>query len=173
MSTMQVEVVSSEQNIYSGEASFVVVPTVQGELGIYPRHEPIMSLVRPGALRLTVPGEAEEVLVAVSGGVLEVQPDKITVLADVAVRSTEMDQARAEAAKKAAEAGVSAAKDDKSLAEAHKALAAAIAQLKNFGLPSFAKKQVMWVHQEKAQRNVVLFYLSEDKWLDIEMSIDE
>ena len=101
MSTMQVEVVSSEQNIYSGEASFVVVPTVQGELGIYPRHEPIMSLVRPGALRLTVPGEAEEVLVAVSGGVLEVQPDKITVLADVAVRSTEMDQARAEAAKKA------------------------------------------------------------------------
>ena len=127
MSTMQVEVVSSEQNIYSGEASFVVVPTVQG---IYPRHEPIMSLVRPGALRLTVPGEAEEVLVAVSGGVLEVQPDKITVLADVAVRSTEMDQARAEAAKKAAEAGVSAAKDDKSLAEAHKALAAAIAQLK-------------------------------------------
>lgn len=130
MSTMQVEVVSSEQNIYSGEASFVVVPTVQGELGIYPRHEPIMSLIRPGALRLTVPGEAEEVLVAVSGGVLEVQPDKITVLADVAVRSTEMDQARAEATKKAAETGVSEARDEKSLAEAHKALAAAIAQLK-------------------------------------------
>ena len=130
MSTMQVEVVSSEQNIYSGEASFVVVPTVQGELGIYPRHEPIMSLIRPGTLRLTVPGEAEEVLVAVSGGVLEVQPDKITVLADVAVRSTEMDQARAEAAKKAAETGVSEARDEKSLAEAHKALAAAIAQLK-------------------------------------------
>ena len=130
MSVMQVEVVSSEQNIYSGEASFVVVPTVQGELGIYPRHEPIMSLVRPGALRLTVPGEAEEVLVAVSGGVLEVQPDKITILADVAVRSTEMDQARAEAAKKAAETGVNEARDEKSLAEAHKALAAAIAQLK-------------------------------------------
>ena len=130
MSVMQVEVVSSEKNIYSGEASFVVVPTVQGELGIYPRHEPIMSLVRPGALRLTVPGEAEEVLVAVSGGVLEVQPDKITVLADVAVRSTEIDQARAEAAKKAAETGVSEARDEKSLAEAHKALAAAIAQLK-------------------------------------------
>lgn len=130
MSIMQVEVVSSEQNIYSGEASFVVVPTVQGELGIYPRHEPIMSLVRPGALRLTVPGEDKEVLVAVSGGVLEVQPDKVTVLADVAVRSAEMDQARAEEAKKAAEAGISQAKDDKALAEAHKALAAAIAQLK-------------------------------------------
>ncbi len=89
-----------------------------------------MSLVRPGALRLTVPGEAEEVLVAVSGGVLEVQPNQLTVLADVAVRSSEMDRARAEAAKKAAETGISQAKDDKSLAEAHKALAAAIAQLK-------------------------------------------
>ena len=122
MSIMRVEVVSSEQNIYSGEASFVVVPTVQGELGIYPRHEPIMSLVRPGALRLTVPGEAEEVLVAVSGGVLEVQPNQLTVLADVAVRSSEMDRERAEAAKKAAETGISQAKDDKSLAEAHKSL---------------------------------------------------
>ncbi|QEY23787.1 F0F1 ATP synthase subunit epsilon [Neisseria animalis] len=130
MSVMQVEVVSSEQNIYSGEASFVVVPTVQGELGIYPRHEPIMSLVRPGALRLTVPGETEELLVAVSGGLLEVQPDKITVLADVAVRSEEMDQARAEEVKKAAEARISKAADDESLAKAHAALAAAIAQLK-------------------------------------------
>lgn len=100
MSIMQVEVVSGEQKIYSGEATFIVVPTVQGELGIYPRHEPIMSLVRPGALRLTVPGEDKEVLVAVSGGILEVQPDKVTVLADVAVRSAEMDRARAEEAKK-------------------------------------------------------------------------
>ncbi|MCP1661090.1 F0F1 ATP synthase subunit epsilon [Neisseria perflava] len=130
MSTMQVEVVSSEENIYSGEASFVVVPTVQGELGIYPRHEPIMSLVRPGVLRLTVPGEEEEILVAVSGGVLEVQPDKLTVLADVAVRSAEMDQERAEQAKKAAEAKISQAADDESLAKAQVALAAAIAQLK-------------------------------------------
>lgn len=130
MSVMQVEVVSSEQNIYSGQASFIVVPTVQGELGIYPRHEPIMSLVRPGALRLTVPGQTEEVLVAVSGGVLEVHPDKVTILADVAVRSEEMDRERAEAAKKSAETSVSQAKDDKSLAEAHKALAAAISQLK-------------------------------------------
>lgn len=130
MSIMRVEVVSSEENIYSGEASFVVVPTVQGELGIYPRHEPIMSLVRPGALRLIVPGEAEEILVAVSGGLLEVQPDKLTILADVAVRSSEMDQARAEEAKKAAEAGISQAKDDDTRAKAHAALAAAIAQLK-------------------------------------------
>lgn len=130
MSTMQVEVVSNEESIYSGEASFVVVPTLEGELGIYPRHEPIMSLVRPGALRLTVPGQKEEILVAVSGGVLEVQPDKLTLLADVAVRSEEMDQQRAEEAKKAAESGIHEAKDDISLVKAHVALAAAIAQLK-------------------------------------------
>ena len=130
MSTMQVEVVSNEENIYSGEASFVVVPTLEGELGIYPRHEPIMSLVRPGALRLTVPDHKEEILVAVSGGVLEVQPDKLTLLADVAVRSEEMDRQRAEEAKKAAETGISDAQDDVALAKAHVALAAAIAQLK-------------------------------------------
>ncbi len=130
MSTMHVEVVSNEENIYSGEASFVVVPTLEGELGIYPRHEPIMSLVRPGALRLTVPDHKEEILVAVSGGVLEVQPDKLTLLADVAVRSEEMDRQRAEEAKKAAESGISDAQDDVSLAKAHVALAAAIAQLK-------------------------------------------
>ena len=130
MSVMRVEVVSNEQNIFSGEASFVVVPTIQGELGIYPRHEPIMSLVRPGALRLQVPGQAEEVLVAVSGGVLEVQPDKLTVLADIAVRSAEMDQQRAEEAKRAAEASVSQATEDVSRAKAQAALAAAIAELK-------------------------------------------
>lgn len=130
MNIMQVEVVSNEEHIFSGEASFVVVPTLTGELGIYPRHEPIMSLVRPGALRLTVPGESEELLVAVSGGLLEVQPDKLTILADVAVRSEEMDQARAEEAKKAAEARISQAPDDESLAKAQAALAAAIAQLK-------------------------------------------
>ena len=130
MDIMQVEVVSNEQHIFSGEASFVVVPTQMGELGIYPRHEPIMSLVRPGVLRLTTPDSAEEVLVAVSGGVLEVQPDKLTLLADVAVRSAEMDQARAEEAKKAAEARISQAQDDEALAKAQAALAAAIAQLK-------------------------------------------
>ena len=130
MSVMQVEVVSNEYNIYSGEAAFAVVPTVQGELGIYPRHEPIMSLVRPGALRLQVPGQSEENLVAISGSVLEVHPDRLTILADVAVRSSEMDQARAEEAKKAAESCIAQAADDESLAKAQAALAAAIAELK-------------------------------------------
>ena len=129
MNIMQVDVVSNEESIYSGEASFAVVPTLNGELGIYPRHEPIMSLVRPGVLRLQVP-EQEEVLVAISGGILEVQPHKIMILADVAVRSAELDQARAEEARKAAEAGVKQAKDDESMAKAQAALAIALAELK-------------------------------------------
>ena len=112
MSIMQVDVVSNEESIYSGEASFAVVPTLNGELGIYPRHEPIMSLVRPGVLRLQVPEQEEEVLVAVSGGILEVQPHKIMILADVAVRS------------------VKQAKDDESMAKAQAALAIALAELK-------------------------------------------
>ena len=140
MSVMRVEVVSNEENIYSGEASFVVVPTVNGELGIYPRHEPVMSLVRPGALRLTVPNSTEEILVAVSGGVLEVQPDRMMVLADVAVRSTEMDQARAEEARKVAEQRVSQAQDGEAQAKAQAALAAAIAELKTLDYLRSRKK---------------------------------
>ena len=140
MSVMRVEVVSNEENIYSGEASFVVVPTVNGELGIYPRHEPVMSLVRPGALRLTVPNSTEEILVAVSGGVLEVQPDRMMVLADVAVRSTEMDQSRAEEARKVAEQRLSQAQDGEAQAKAQAALAAAIAELKTLDYLRSRKK---------------------------------
>lgn len=127
---MRVEVVSNEQNVFTGEARFVVIPTVNGELGIYPKHEPIMSLVRPGALRVTPLDSDEEILVAVAGGVLEVGSDRVTVLADVAVRSTEMDQARAEEAKKAAEINLSKAETTYSQEKAQAALAAAIAELK-------------------------------------------
>ena len=130
MNTMRVEIVSNEQNIYSGEASFVVVPTQTGELGIYPRHMPIMNLVRPGVVRITVPNQEQEVLLAVSGGLLEVRPDKLTILAEVAVRSEEMDQARAEEARKNAEERLKSATDAKSTAAAEAALAAAIAELK-------------------------------------------
>ncbi|MBQ9259242.1 MAG: F0F1 ATP synthase subunit epsilon [Neisseriaceae bacterium] len=130
MNTMQVEIVSNEQNIYSGEATFVVVPTQTGELGIHPRHVPIMNLVRPGTVRITVPNQDQQVLLAVSGGLLEVRPDKLTILAEVAVRSEEMDQARAEEARKNAEERLKSATDDKSTAAAEAALAAAIAQLK-------------------------------------------
>ena len=130
MNTMRVEIVSNEQNIYSGEATFVVVPTQTGELGIYPRHMPIMNLVRPGVVRITVPNQDQEVLLAVSGGLLEVRPDKLTILAEVAVRSEEMDQARAEEARKNAEERLKSATDAKSTAVAEAALAAAIAELK-------------------------------------------
>lgn len=130
MSTMQVEVVSSEELIFSGCASFVVVPTVNGELGIYPKHEAIMSLVRPGALRLMIKDSTEEVLVAVSGGILEVQPHKVTVLADIAVRSVELDRERAEQARQNARDVLSRSIDDESQAKAQAALAAAIAELK-------------------------------------------
>lgn len=130
MNVMQIEVVSATDSIYSGNTTFAVVPTVNGELGIYPRHEPIMSLLRPGVLRLTVPDETEEVLVAIAGGVLEVRPHKITVLADSAVRSSEMDEARAAEAKKVAEEGLLKAEDSQSRAKAEAALEAAIAQLK-------------------------------------------
>ncbi|MBQ9682688.1 MAG: F0F1 ATP synthase subunit epsilon [Neisseriaceae bacterium] len=130
MNTMRVEIVSNEQNIYSGEATFVVVPTQTGELGIYPRHVPIMNLVRPGVVRITVPNQEQEVLLAVSGGLLEVRPDKLTILAEVAVRSDEMDQARAEEARKNAEERLKSATDAKSTAAAEAALAAAIAELK-------------------------------------------
>lgn len=134
MNTMQVEVVSGEEQIFSGEASFIVVPTVTGELGLYPKHEPIMSLVRPGALKVTKADskeeEEEEVLVAISGGVLEVQPNKVTILADVAVRSEAMDRDRAEKAKQMAQEALQNAQDDESQAKAQAALAAAIAELK-------------------------------------------
>ena len=130
MDTMRVEIVSNEQNIYSGEAKFVVVPTQTGELGIYPRHMPSMNLVRPGVVRITVPNQDQEVLLAVSGGLLEVRPDKLTILAEVAVRSEEMDQARAEEARKNAEERLKSATDAKSTAAAEAALAAAIAELK-------------------------------------------
>lgn len=140
MGVMRVEVVSNEEQIYSGEASFAVIPTVNGELGIYPRHEPVMSLVRPGALRLTVPNSTEEVLVAVSGGILEVQPEKIMVLADVAVRSAEMDAERAEQAKRAAQEQLSLAQDDESQARAQAALAIAIAELRTLDYLHSRKK---------------------------------
>ena len=128
--TMQVEVVSSEESIYSGEATFVVVPGEQGELGIYPHHTPLLTRIKPGVLRLTVPEQKEEVLVAVSGGMLEVQPTLITVLADTAIRGNDLDEAKVNDAKRAAEEQLNKATDDKATAAAHAALAVAIAELK-------------------------------------------
>ncbi|OHX12545.1 F0F1 ATP synthase subunit epsilon [Chromobacterium sphagni] len=130
MSKMHVEVVSTEQLIYSGEAEFVVAPATEGEIGIYPQHVPLLTRIKPGVLRLRVPDSKEEVLVAVSGGMMEVQPTLITVLADTAIRGEDLDEARANEAKRAAEDALKHATDDMSTAKAHVALALAIAELK-------------------------------------------
>ncbi|MBA4707959.1 F0F1 ATP synthase subunit epsilon [Aquitalea sp. FJL05] len=139
MSKMHVEVVSTEQLIYSGEAEFLVAPALEGEIGVYPRHVPLLTRIKPGVLRMTVPGSKEEVLVAVSGGMLEVQPTHITVLADTAIRGEDLDEARANEAKRAAEESLQHATDDLSTAKAHAALAVAIAQLKAL---DYLKKRV-------------------------------
>ena len=130
MATMQVEVVSTEQLIYSGEAEFLVAPAAEGEIGVYPRHVPLLTRIKPGVLRLTVPGSKDDVLVAVSGGMMEVQPTLVTVLADTAIRGEDLDEARANEAKRVAEETIRKSGDDMDTAKAQAALAVAIAQLK-------------------------------------------
>jgi F-type H+-transporting ATPase subunit epsilon len=127
--TIHVDVVSVENLIYSGEAEFVVLPGIEGELGIYPRHAPLFTQIRPGALRIKVPDRAEEELVFVQGGFLEVQPHAVTVLADTAIRAKDLDEAKALEAKKAAEEAMQnkTSKEEIALAEAE--LATALAQL--------------------------------------------
>jgi F-type H+-transporting ATPase subunit epsilon len=103
--TLHVDVVSAEESIYSGEAEFVVLPGEAGELGIYPRHTPLITRIKPGTVRITPAGGGEEQLIFVAGGILEVQPKMITVLADTAIRGKDLDEAKAtEALKKAEEA---------------------------------------------------------------------
>ena len=93
--TIHVDVVSAEESIFSGEAEFVVLPGEAGELGIYPRHTPLITRIRPGSVRIKVAGEPEEQLIFVAGGILEVQPHMITVLADTAIRGRDLDEAKA------------------------------------------------------------------------------
>src|SRR5512136_1935582 len=101
--TIHVDVVSAEESIYSGEAEFVVLPGEAGELGIYPQHTPLITRIKPGSVRIMPAGGGEEELIFVAGGVLEVQPKSITVLADTAVRGRDLDEAKAAEAMKLAE----------------------------------------------------------------------
>src|SRR6187402_3983163 len=101
--TIHVDVVSAEEQIFSGEAEFVVLPGEAGELGIYPRHTPLITRIRPGTVRIKPAGGGEEQLIFVAGGILEVQPKVITVLADTAIRGKDLDEAKALEAKKLAE----------------------------------------------------------------------
>ena|SRR5579862_2790873 len=127
--TIHVDVVSNEESIYSGEAEFVVLPGVEGELGIYPKHTPLITQIKPGVVRIKTPGDAEEHIVFVQGGFLEVQPDVVTVLSDTAIRAKDLDEAKAEHAKRAAQDAMlnKTSKEDIAMAEAE--LAGAIAQL--------------------------------------------
>lgn len=101
--TMQVDVVSAEEQIFSGAAEFVVLPGEAGELGVYPRHAPLITRIKPGTVRIRVPDQAEEELIFVAGGVLEVQPNMVTVLADTAIRGHDLDEAKALEAQRNAE----------------------------------------------------------------------
>jgi len=100
--TIHVDVVSAEEQIFSGDAEFVVLPGEAGELGIYPRHTPLITRIKPGSVRIKMPGESDEQLIFVAGGILEVQPSLITVLADTAVRGQDLDEAKATEALKRA-----------------------------------------------------------------------
>jgi F-type H+-transporting ATPase subunit epsilon len=127
--TLHVDVVSAEEQIYSGEAEFVVLPGEAGELGIYPRHTPLITRIRPGAVRIKVPGQAEEEFVFVAGGVLEVQPKVVTVLADTAIRGKDLDEAKATEALKQAEEARKNAQSKQEIATVEAELAMLAAQL--------------------------------------------
>ncbi len=127
--TIHVDVVSAEEEIFAGEAEFVALPGEAGELGIYPMHTPLITRIRPGAVRIKVPGQAEDEFVFVAGGILEVQPNNVTVLADTAIRGHDLDEAKASEAKKLAEEALSNKESAIDYAKAQAELAAAVAQL--------------------------------------------
>jgi F-type H+-transporting ATPase subunit epsilon len=134
MATLHVDVVSAEESIFSGEAKFVALPGENGELGILPRHTPLITRIKPGAVRIERTDGTEE-FVFVAGGILEVQPGAVTVLADTAIRGKDLDEAKASEAKRLAEEAMKNAKSDIDFAAAQSefvAMAAQIAALRKF-----------------------------------------
>ena len=127
--TIHVDVVSAEEQIYSGEAEFVVLPGEAGELGIYPRHTPLITRIKPGQVRIKPAGGGAEELIFVAGGILEVQPKAITVLADTAIRGQDLDEAKALEAKKLAEEALQNRTGKLEIAAAQAELATAMAQI--------------------------------------------
>ena len=126
--TIHVDVVNAEESLFSGEATFVVLPGEAGELGIYPRHTPLITRIKPGAVRIQTPEGGEE-LIFVAGGILEVQPKVVTVLADTAIRGADLDEAKATEALKRAEEARRSAKDQQAVATVEAELATLAAQL--------------------------------------------
>lgn len=128
MSTIHVDVVSAEESIFSGEATFVALPGEAGELGIKPRHTPLITRIKPGSVRITL-ADGKEEFIFVAGGILEVQPNAVTVLSDTAVRGKDLDEKKALEAKKAAEEALKNAKNDIDIASAQSELAVLAAEL--------------------------------------------
>jgi F-type H+-transporting ATPase subunit epsilon len=127
--TVRIDVVSAEAEIFSGLAEFVVAPASMGEVGIYPNHAPMITTIKPGALRIKQPDLADETLIFISGGMLEIQPGLITVLADTAIRGNDLDEAKALVAKAAAEEAMKNKTTDMDYAKAQAELAEAVAQI--------------------------------------------
>ncbi|MEI7841431.1 MAG: F0F1 ATP synthase subunit epsilon [Gallionellaceae bacterium] len=127
--TVHVDVVSAEESIFSGLAELVIVPGEAGELGIYPRHAPLLTRIKPGSVRLKTPDSSEDTMIYVSGGMLEVQPNVVTILADTAIRGADLDEARALESKRAAEEAMKNRTSDIDYAAAQAELAEAMAQL--------------------------------------------
>ena len=127
--TIHVDVVSAEESIFSGEADFVVLPGEAGELGIYPGHTPLITRIRPGAVRIVPAGGGEEQLIFVAGGILEVQPRVVTVLADTAIRGADLDEAKATEALKRAEEARAKAQDRQEIAAVESEVSSLAAQL--------------------------------------------
>jgi F-type H+-transporting ATPase subunit epsilon len=127
--TIHVDVVSAEEQIFSGEAEFVVLPGEEGELGIYPRHTPLITRIKAGTVRIKPADGGEENLIFVAGGILEVQPKVVTVLANTAIRGADLDEAKATEAIKVAEEARSKATDKKQIAEVEAELMILVAEL--------------------------------------------
>ncbi len=128
MNTIHVDVVSAEEAIFSGDARFVALPGEAGELGILPKHTPLITRIKPGSVRIEMADGSEE-FVFVAGGILEVQPDCVTVLSDTAIRGKDLDDQKAQEAKAAAEEAVKNAKGEVDLARAQSELAIMAAQI--------------------------------------------
>ena len=127
--TIHVDVVSAEEQIFAGEAEFVVLPGEAGELGVYPRHTPLITRIRPGSVRIRVAGQVDEELIFVAGGILEVQPSVVTVLADTAIRGRDLDEAKATEALRQAEEARRNARDKQEIAAVESEVATLAAQL--------------------------------------------
>ena len=127
--TIHVDVVSAEESIYSGEAEFVVLPGEAGQLGIYPRHTPLITRIKPGTVEITPAGGGNKEMIFVAGGILEVQPKVITVLADTAIRAKDLDEAKASEALQRAEEAKRNAKSAEGLAAAEASLSTLAAQI--------------------------------------------